>query len=421
MVGSAMTSFAIGIWLFTETGSVTAFALSNFFVLAPFALASLVAGTIVDRFDRRNVMIAADTIQAVGTLTLGILFFTQSVQLWLVYLIISVGSVAQAFQRPAWEASIVLLVPPDQLGRAAGMGRLSQAIARLAAPGLAGGLVLLIGLPGIIMVDLVTFFLAILILLGQRIPSPTALETASEQISIWQDTLFGWRYLLQRRGLLAFVIMNALLYLYVNFAGSLTVPLALILTNEAVVGVMMSVISSGMLLGALVMSVWGGPTRRMPFILTFIVLEGIAIFTTGLQPSIPLITGARFIGMICFAISSALIGALMQSKVNIEIQGRVFAATAFISTIAEAVGHATVGPVVDRFFEPLMTNGGVLAQVLGPLIGVGPGRGMGVVFLLMGFLMVATGLYGYLNPRIRYLEDDLPDVTIDRSRLGFQA
>ncbi len=184
---------------------------------------------------------------------------------------------------------------------------------------------------------------------------------------------------------------------------------------------MMSVISGGMLLGALVMSIWGGPRRRMPFILGFIILEGVAIFSAGLQPSTPLITGARFVGMICFAFSSALIGALMQSKVSVDVQGRVFATTAFISTIAEAVGHATVGPIVDGVFEPLMADDGALAQLLGPLIGVGPGRGMGAIFLLMGILMVATGLYGYFNQRVRYLEDDLPDVAIIDRQLGLQS
>jgi DHA3 family macrolide efflux protein-like MFS transporter len=187
--------------------------------------------------------------------------------------------------------------------------------------------------------------------------------------------------------------------------------MALLIANEATVGVMMSIESSGMLVGTLVMSVWGGPKRRRVWlVLAMIMVQGASLFIIAARPSIVLMTVGGFLMMLCFALIGTNMGPVFQTKVALDVQGRVFATSAFLSVILEPMGQVVVGPLTDRVFEPLMARGGALAPVLGPLIGVGPGRGMAVVFFLMGACIVGLGLYGFLNPRVRLLEEELPDV-----------
>lgn len=416
MLGSNTTAFAASIWIYTSTNSITYFALTSVFYLLPMALLSPIAGVTADRYDRRSILIMTDVIQGVATLFIGVLYFLDILSIWPIYAAIALASAAQAFQSPAWSASISMIVPKEQLGRASGMGRLSQAIARMAAPAAGGALILTIGLGGIILIDTITFLLAATTLFFVTIPMPTQTSQApndTAQQSRWQDFVFGWRYLTERRGLLTFVIIISLLNLFANFSGTLLTPMALTMTNEATVGIMMSIMSSGMLFGALIMSAWGGPQKRIRLFLFILIIQGGSIIAIGLRPSLLLITAASFTMMLCFAFISTLIGPILQTKVAPDVQGRVFAIVGFLGMILEPLGQLVVGPLTDNFFEPAMTEGGQLVATLGPIIGSGPGRGMAVVFLLTGSCIILTGLYGFFNPRVRNLEDELPDALPD--------
>lgn len=416
MLGSNTTAFAVSIWIYTSTGSITYFALNNVFYLLPMALLSPLAGVTADRYDRRTILIITDVIQGVTTLFIGILYFLDILTIWPIYAAIALASAAQAFQKPAWSASISMIVPKAQLGRASGMGRLSQAIGRFVAPAAGGALILTIGLGGIILIDTVTFLFAIATLLRVTIPMPDQagqVNADTAQESRWQDFVFGWRYLTERRGLFTFVIIISLLNLFVNFSGTLLTPMALTMTDAATVGIMISIMSSGMLIGALIMSVWGGPQKRMGLFLLVLTIQGGAVFAIGLQPSLMLITAASFAMMLCFALISTLLGPILQTKVAPHVQGRVFAIVGFLGMILEPLGQLAIGPLTDNIFEPAMAEGGRLAAILGPIIGSGPGRGMAAVFLLTGTFIILTGLYGFLNPHVRNLEEELPDALPD--------
>lgn len=413
-IGSALTAFAIGLWLFTEGGSVTAFALNNVFFLVPWALLSPIAGAYVDRYNRRRIMIISDTVQALATLVIGLLVFFDLLKVWQVYVAVAIMSSARAFQGPAWSASIPLIVPKSQLGRAAGLGRLGEGIGRVLAPALGGVLILSIGLAGVVVIDFATFLVAVGTLLLVHIPDPPReTEAKAEQKCILQDVVFGLRYLYSRTGLFLLVVIVSLRNLFQNFASVLTVPMALSFTNEAVVGVMFSFGTSGMLLGSLLVSVWGGPRRRIPWLASMLILQGIALGIMGLRPSVVLITAGSFLMTFSFALIATLTGPIYQSKVALDVQGRVFSTATLLALVLEPLGHATVGPLTDTFFEPWMQSGGLLAPLFGPLVGVGPGRGMAVIFILCGSLLVGLGLFSFLQPRVRLLEQELPDVLPD--------
>ena len=406
-LGSATTTFAIGLWIFRETGSVALYTVTLALTLLPLALVSPLAGAVVDRRNRRAIMIVADTVQAASTLAIGGLLYFDALQVWHIYAAIIAATAARAFQGPAWGASIPLLVPKTQLGRVAALGRLNQSLGRVAAPALAGALLVPIGLAGIVLVDLVTFLVAVGALLLVHIPNPPPQLNARS--TVWRDVVVGWRYLRERTGLFLYVWINSLRNLFVNLATALIVPLLLLLTNEAGVGTAMSVISGALVIGSLTMSVWGGPQRRMHFLLVGLIIEGVTIFSAGLHASLVWVTAAFFVNFLTFALVAPQIAPIIQTKVAADVQGRVFAMMNFLGTILEPLGTLSIGLIVDRVLQPAMETGGALQPILTPLVGAGAGRGMAVVFLFAGTMTALLGVYGLLDPRVRRLEAELPD------------
>ncbi len=193
----------------------------------------------------------------------------------------------------------------------------------------------------------------------------------------------------------------------------LITPLVLSFASATTLGLVLSIAGCGMLVGTLVMSAWGGPKRRVYGVLGFTLLQGLLLFLGGLRPNVPLVTAAAFVYLFSSPIIFGSSQAIWQSKVEPDVQGRVFAARAMIAWSALPFAYLSSGPLVDHVFEPLLVPGGPLAGSLGQLIGVGPGRGIGLLFIVLGILSVLATVGGYLYPRLRLVEDELPDAVGD--------
>lgn len=414
LIGSGLTGFAMGVWLYQETGSVTLFALSNLCFVLPQMLFSPLAGALVDRWDRRWAMILSDAGAGLSTLFLALMLFAGQLEVWHIYLALAVSAIFNTFQWPAYSAATTLLVPKEHLGRAGGMVQIGQAVSQLLAPAIAGALMVTIGLKGVLVIDFATFVIAVLTLAAVRIPRPKAsAEGEAGKGSLWQEAMFGWKYIVARRGLLGLLLFFA----SVNFLGGMTFPLLmpmiLDMTTPDVLGYLASVAGVGMLVGTLVMSAWGGPKRRVYGVLGFMAIQGLFIIVMGAQASILLITVSAFGMMICMPIVNGSSQALWQSKVEPDLQGRVFAVRRMIAMAVSPLAYIVVGPLADKVFEPLMAADGALAGSVGQVIGVGPGRGAGLMFIIMGVLTVVSSAVAYLSPRVRLVEDELPDVVVE--------
>lgn len=411
LTGSQLTGFALGVWVYQQTDSVTQFTLISLFAVLPNLLISPLAGPLVDRWDRRRTMILSDVGSGLSTLTMAGLLFSGQLEVWHIYIAAGVSSLFSAFQAPAYMASISLLVPPSQLGRANGMVQMAHGLAQLIAPAIAGFLVVSIGLQGVMLVDAATLLLAISSLLLVRIPRPAiSAESAAVQGSLLEEARYGWRYLTARPGLLGLMLFFAITYFFIDMVGVLVTPLVLSFTSATVLGVVMSIGGLGMLAGSLVMSSWGGPRRRIYAVLGFAGLMGLAIIVGGLRPSVPLFMGAAFLAFFTIPIFQGASQTILQRKVDPSVQGRIFALQGMISGGLVPLAYLSAGPLADRLFEPLLAAGGPLGGSLGLIIGVGPGRGMGLLFIVMGSLTLLTALGGWLHPRLRRVELELPDV-----------
>lgn len=410
--GSSLSGFALGVWIYQQTGSATQFAITTLFYVLPYALLASIAGTLVDRWDRRKTMILADSGQALITLGLMFCLSTNRLDVWLIYLGAALSACFGSFQGPAYGASVSLLVPQDQLSRTAGMGQMSNAINRLLAPIVAGLLVVKIGLGGVFMLDLASFAVAIVTYLLVSIPKP--LQTtmaASTQASLWQETYSGWRYLLDRPGLLGYVLVGALRNYFIGIVNALTVPLVLSMGQADQAGFVLAVGSMGLLVGGSLMSLWRGPKRRIKGYLGFLTLEGVGTAIAGCQPLIPLIAAGRAITNVGLAGGASTGTALEQSKIAPQVQGRVFGTIGMLSLVAEALAYPSAGVLADHIFEPFMSGSTWLSSVLQLIVGTGSGRGIGLMNVIVGACLVSLAAIAYRYPRIRQIEDELPNHT----------
>ncbi len=418
VLGSGITSFALGVWVYQRTGSVTDFSLIAISAVIPGILLSPIAGALVDRWSHRWTMILSDSGSGLILLMIALLLGAGRLEVWHICVANAIVSTLGAFQGPAYIAATTLMIPKRHLGRASGMRQMVGAAAQILGPILGGVLLGIIELQGVILLDLATLLFAIITLLSVRFPqtsSPTGGE--GQKNSLLQEVAYGWSYITARPGLLGLLMFFAISGFLGGTISLLITPLVLSFSSPAVLGTLLSIGGVGMLMGSLVMSVWGGPERRMPVVFGLMLLDGLWMFVAGLGTSTIVLGTLAFLSFFAAPIVGGCIQVVLQNKVAAYVQGRVFALAGAVAKSSLPFAYMVAGPLADYVFEPLMAIGGPLAGSVGQLIGVGPGRGIGLMFIVTGILTMIIIVVAYGYPRLRLLEDELPDAIRDSTRL----
>jgi hypothetical protein len=225
-----------------------------------------------------------------------------------------------------------------------------------------------------------------------------------------KDALFGWTYLVDRRPLLVMLLYYAVVNFLLGLSTVLITPLVLSFNSASVLGIVQMVASVGMLAGSLLMSAWGGPARKMNGVYGFIALFSLGYLIIGLWESAIAIGSGMFVLLFSVPLAAGCSQVIWMSKVEPELQGRVFAIRGMIASAITPLAYLISGPLADSLFGPLMSEGGALSGTVGSLIGVGQERGIGLMFLLSGVLMLLVTAAAYAYPRLRLIEDELSDV-----------
>lgn len=412
LTGSGLTSFALGVCVYQRTDSVTQFSLILLSAMLPCILISPVAGALVDRWNRRWCMIVSDSGAGITTAVLAAeLLATGTLEIWHIYLAVSLSSVFKAFQLPAYTASTSMLIPKKYLPRASCVVRSGEACAQLISPLLGGVLLGIVKLQGVILIDLVTFLFALTTLLLVRFPNTkTAAVSEDGKASIWQDVVYGWTYIAVRPGLLVLLILFALDNFVMGVVEVLLTPLVLTFASVTELGTIQSIGGVGMVLGNLTMTISGGPRSLIRGIFAFDLFAHMIILAFGLRTSLPLFALLNFLLFFSIPIINGCCDAIFLRKVTPEVQGRVFATIRMISMLCIPLAYVVAVPLAERIFEPLMAKNGLLAGSIGEIIGVGPGRGIGLLFITMEIIAILVTVAAYRYPRLWFMEDELPDV-----------
>jgi len=408
LFGSGLTGFALGVWLYQQTGSASNFALVALCSALPQLILSPLAGVLVDRYNRRILMALADSGSALCTLAAAALFLSGGIEVWHIFVITALSAACGALQAPAYSALVAGVVPQGDLARANGMIQLGQGLAEILAPAAAGALVLAIGVPGVMLIDLATFLVAVLALLLSRIPAETLPTTEEHRTgglaAFWREARHGWEYLRADPRLTALLSFQALFSFLWNLFAVLVVPMVLGFTSPDGLGVALTVAGSGMLAGSLAMSVWGGPKRRLAGLLVFEFVSALAFVLMGLRPSLILVCAAAFIAHWTLAFVSSLNESLWQANTPAEVRGRVFAFKQAAVKAAVLLAYAIAGALADRVLNPLLLEDGPLASTLGQVMGVGAGRGIALLFILIGVVKALSALRLGLSPALSRID-----------------
>ena len=412
VMATNMTQFALTIWVFELTGSVTALGLVQVFFITPFLLISPIAGAMVDRYNRKLMMMISDLTAGMATVAILLLSAAGILDVWHLYVAAIFQGLGNTFQWPAYSAAISTMLDKKQYGRANGMMSLIEAGPGVLAPLLAGALLPILKLSGILFIDVVTFLIAIGFLLVVHIPQPQRTKDGEKaKGNLWAEAIYGFKYIFDRPSLVGLLTVFLLGNLFSGIQFTLLPPMILSRTgNDSVIlGSVQSAGAVGAVVGGILMSMWGGFKRRIHGVLLGWILVSLALLFLGIGRDLSVWVPAMLIGALFIPLINGSSQAIWQAKVAPDLQGRVFSARRLIAWLTQPVTPLIAGLLADYVMEPAMQMPGWFSQTFNGLVGTGPGAGMGLLTVFCCLMCALIGLSGYYIPAIRNLEDVLPD------------
>lgn len=385
LFGSELVQFALVWWLTKTTESATVLALATMMAFLPQVFLSPFAGALIDRWNRRIVMIVADSLIALATVAVAVLFALNSVQVWHIYLLMLARAAGGTFHWPAMSASTTLMVPEKHLARVAGINQALFGVVGVAAPPLGALLLGALPLQGTLAIDVATASLAIAPLLFVRVPQPARVSGPELKTSLFSDMREGFRYVWRWSGLMGMIVLALVVKLALTPAFSL-VPLLVRqhFGGEATqLGVLEAIGGAGMIVGGLALGIWGGFGRKIYTAMTGVILLGIGLLVLGMTPpSLFWLALASFflIGLVIPLIDGSTM-AIVQGTVAAGMQGRVLTTMMSLLSISSPISLAVAGPVADWL-------------------------GLRSWYLLAGALCIVAGTAGFLLPAIVNIEQN---------------
>ncbi len=406
LVGSAIGSFALGVWAYQQSGRILDYALVTMLAMLPTIAFLPIGGALADRVDRRRIMLACDGLSACAMLALAVLLWRDQLGLAAVAAAAALASTITAFHRPAWLAAVAQLVPKPYLTQANALAQLGTGVGMLLAPLAGGALIVAVGLPWVVALDVASYTIGLLTLIAVKFPD-RLFRRRDETFK--QALLGGWRYLTRRRPLMImigyFMVVN---YLF-TVALVVSTPMVLAFGDAGTLGLVTAASGAGAALGSLVMLVWNGTRRRATGMVGFVIGLGVGVALLGVRQSVVLICLGAVLWWASLSILNAHWMAMIQLKVGLELQGRVLATNQMMAVAMTPLAFVTAPVIADRVFTPLLATGGPLAPTVGAFLGTGPGRGMGLLLVVVGVALVVLGVAGLRYRPLARMEDALPN------------
>jgi DHA3 family macrolide efflux protein-like MFS transporter len=408
VTGTLMTVLGVTIWAWQVTGSAFASGLLTSINYGVAVVLGVLAGAIVDRWSRKFSIILTDIM---GALTSGVILFllvTHHLQVWHLIVFGFILGIQDAFQYPAYFACITMVVSEEQRTRANAMYQMaSWSIPNVASAVLAGLLYAFVGLQGILVIDIVTFIVIIGAISCLHIPQPEA--TAGKSASLLHDIIDGFRYLLRRSRL----IWTVLIFTFINVAYGAYLgvfrPMILSLTsnNTVTLGIVLSTVGIGSIVGGVIMGIWPGPKKKVPLMLIgWSLMSACAFVLTGFGRSLYIWVVAAFLQGFFNDIALPLTFAIWQSHIHPAIQGRIMGIVRLVFQGSIPISMVLFTALADRVIVPAMQPGKALASLFGSFLGTGPGPAFALVLIVPGLIFgVFFPLSGFLIPAVRNADD----------------
>lgn len=401
-VGSGLTVFVLSVYVFQQTREANSVAMVILAGFLPSVILKPLGGVLADRYNRKIMMIIGDLGAAFGVfLIIAFLHFAPSAY-WSIYLGIAVSSVFASLHNPAYKALVTDLLSAEQYAKAAGLMQLTAASQYLVSPVIAGMLMAIAEVSVVLFLDVLSFVAAILTVMatGKVMQNANPIQSDWDLASELRD---GWRALAAHPGVLLLVGVISLVSFCIGFLQVLLGPVVLSFTNEKTLGVMQSVSALGMLAGSLYIGTLGKMNRYSVVLFVSLGLSGVFFSLTGLTTNVYFIVTVSFLFFCTLPFINTSADVLIRTNIANDSQGRAWGLIGTISQLGYILAYASAGLMADYFFTPLLLADGLLSKTVGVVIGVGPGRGMGLMLSLFGLLMLLIAAVTYSNKTIHRL------------------
>ncbi|SHJ08360.1 Major Facilitator Superfamily protein [Clostridium cavendishii DSM 21758] len=417
-MGSGMTSFALILWAYQKQGTAMSVALLSVFSYLPYVLVSIFAGALIDKFNKKRILLICNSVAAICLLCVFYLMSFGMLKVWYLYIINFILGSADAFEVPVTKATITLMVKEEYYTTVSGLRSLSNSIISVFSPVLATTLVVAVGFKVIFTIDFISFVIAFLnLLMLVKIPREYN-EEKNEETNILNESLQGFIYLKKNKGFLYLIIYMAV----INFISSVTflnilpaMILARTSNNEKILSLVSGAIGIGGIVGGLLVTIFKLSKNKVKIIaissaLSFVLWD--VLLGVGKIPFVWIFSA--FVGNLPIPFLNAAENYLLMSKIPKSIQGRIFSIRGALQFSTVPIGYLVGGLLADKIFEPLMLNSEEARNIFGYFVGVGKGSGMALMFIITGILGFILSFMLYNNKYIRNLENDETSCNFER-------
>ena len=401
-IGSGMTSFALGIYIYQLTGQVSGSALVTLCAFLPGLLISPLAGTLADRHDRRLLMALGDGLSGLGVLWIYLSLQSQQPALSFICMGAAISSLFSALVEPAFRATISDLLPEDQLSQATGLTQINGIARYLISPALAGLILAQASIGVILLLDMSTIFVTVATMLIARRAMQAPVYSSDSHF--WPEFLRGFQIIHKKRGIWILVLTGMAFSFFLGSVQILLSPLVLSFADAKTVGWVMTISSSGMLVGGLILGILSIKKGFHRMLCLALFALGIFMAGLGMRESFIWVCAFGFLLFAALPFANTAIDYLVRINIDKADQGKAWGTIGIISQFGYVLAYASMGWIADHIFKPLLTPTGALSASLGRIIGTGSGRGYGLLFILAGLAISLSAFLLYQQQSVKELE-----------------
>lgn len=403
-VGSGLTAFALGVYAFEKTGTASSVALITLLAFLPSILLRPVGGMLADRHDRRLLMAAGDAGAALSIGFMLLMLRSGADGLWPIHAGVTAASVFSAVLAPAYKASATDLLGEEQYAKGSGLMQLAESARFLLSPVIAGLLLSAFSIETVLLANIGTYIAAVVSVLAvrrrmsradkaERAGGPHAERgPAGGFRAMPADLAEGWRVIAANRGVAVLIWIISLVTFFIGFLQALIGPMMLPFTDARTLGVVQSAGAVGMLASSILIGAAGLRGRYVEALAAGLAVTGLSMAFMGATVRVPFITASAFLFLAALPFVNAAADVLVRKNIPNDKQGRAWGLIGVLSQLGFAAAYGVAGPLADRVFNPMLLEGGLLASTAGRWIGTGPGRGIGLMFVLAGLCVAALAL-----------------------------
>lgn len=401
-IGSGLSSFGLGVYVFQKTGKASATALITLLAFMPSLLLSAPAGVLADRHDRRMLMILGDSLSVIGLVFIWFCMRQGEAQIWQIGVGVAISSIFASLIEPAYKATISDLLDEKDYTKASGLVQMAGASKFLISPMLAGALLAVSDVKLLLLIDICTFFVTVASTFAVR--RGIKVKPVATKEPMLEALLSGWKEVTKNRGVLILVWMTSLLTFFMGFIQTLAMPMLLSFTTSTMAGMVETIVAVGMLISSMIMGMLNINKGYVKMLCISLVMSGASMMVFGCQENLWVVSIAGFGFFATLPFANAALDYLIRIHLDNEVQGRAWGLIGLISQLGYVVSYATCGLLADYLFTPLLVENGKLAGSIGKLIGVGSGRGTGFLIMLAGGLLALVAILLYRIQAVRQLE-----------------